>query len=198
AVVELLEADPEAIGDLPVLGLASELTLQLADGRLDLLGLLSDGARDPVQRPQTVDHTAADAPCSIRLKLHLAAGIKTLQGVGQAEETVADEIVHIHRGGQSDGNPVRDVLDEGCVSQQQKLSRPGITVLLICGPSLVNFVGCELRQGIPPTELPSSCFNWTPKRVFLSYFTSLRSRATVRRRAQLRPLRCLRGRLGLW
>lgn len=84
--VQFLQRDLHLRGDLGLGGGAPELGFEGGVRALDVAGLLADGARDPVEGAEFVDHGAADAGDGVRLELDRALDVELLDGVDEAED----------------------------------------------------------------------------------------------------------------
>src|SRR5439155_19694752 len=109
AVVELLLADPDLLGDLVVARRAPELRLQLGHRTLDFARARAHRARDPVHRAQFVEDRALDARDRVRLELDVTLRVVTLNRGDQAEQPVGHEVAFGDVPGQSGAQPTGDV-----------------------------------------------------------------------------------------
>src|SRR5579884_226781 len=75
ALLELVLAQAELLGDLLVGRRPAQPPLELPDRPLDLAGAGPHGARHPVHRAQLVDDLALDARHGVRLELDVARGV---------------------------------------------------------------------------------------------------------------------------
>src|SRR5579884_62298 len=141
ALLELLLADPELLGDLLVGRRSAEPGLELADRALDVARAGANGARDPVHGAQLVDDLALDASHGIRLELHVARRVVALDRPDQPEQAVRDEVALVDVGGEARAEAARDVLHERRVREDEAIADLLVARAPEVQPELLGLVG---------------------------------------------------------
>ena len=165
-IVELVELEPQGVGDLFLVGRAAEALLDLAVGLLELAALLADAARDPVEGAKLVEDRALDPELRIGLELAVLLGVVLLDRVHQADHAGVVEIVEIDVRGQPDGDAVDDVTDQWRVLEDDLLfqGRRNLGVLLPVPPASVfpsrpvSAVSSRVRMSCAATRVCRGCF----------------------------------------
>ena len=109
---------------------AVQLALELRVRLLDLARLVTDRARDPVDRAELVDDGAADAADRVGLELDGALEVELLDRVHQAEDAVGDEVGLLDVRRQTHADPAGDVLHQRRVVKDQPLAQRLLAGLL--------------------------------------------------------------------
>ena len=90
--------------------------------RVELMGPGPHQPRDPVHAAEFVEDGAADARGAIGFELDAAVRIEGVDGVHQAEDAGADEIVEFDLVGQFDIDPLGGVLDQGKIMFEERIA----------------------------------------------------------------------------
>src|SRR5581483_4762774 len=107
-VVQLADLESHGTRQLVVRRLATELVLELLRAPDQVVRLLADGARHPVERAQLVEDRAADADAGVGLEVRRLPGIELLERVEEAVHAPAHHLVVLDRRGES----ALDLLDD--------------------------------------------------------------------------------------
>ncbi|EGJ74451.1 putative RNA polymerase sigma factor WhiG [Streptomyces sp. Tu6071] len=118
-----------------------ELRFQRRVGAFDVARFLADGAGNPVEGAQFVDHGAANPGDRVRLELDGPLDVELLDRVDQPEDPGGDEVGLLDVGGQADADAPGDVLHEGRVVQDQLLAQARVPGRLVHAPQLVHRLG---------------------------------------------------------
>jgi hypothetical protein len=131
--VELLDLKPQRVGDLVFARHAPETLLDLAVGPFEAAALLAHAARHPVERAKLVENGALDSELRVGLELAVLVRIVLLDGIHQADDARVVQVIEIDVRGETDGNAVDDVTDEGSVLEHDLLfeRRRNVCALLL-------------------------------------------------------------------
>src|SRR5438552_8729643 len=111
--VPLLQADPERASHLVVADRTPQFALQLSVNLLSTLGLLSHVSRGRIQTAQAVEDRASDAVSRVAFELDVFARVELADGVDEAQDARADQIVQVNVGRQMLAHLQRHPLDKG-------------------------------------------------------------------------------------
>ena len=132
--LELLDRDAHAVGDLLVVGHASQFVLEGDVGLLDLPCTRPNGPRNPVHRTQLVDDRALDPGDGVGLELDRATQVELLDRVDEPEDAVADQVGSVDGLGKARRKAAGDVLHQGRVVEDELIASVRVLLVLVSSP----------------------------------------------------------------
>src|SRR5918996_1616177 len=100
---------------------------ELDDRRLDATRPRPHRAGNPVEGPQLVEDGPLDPVDRIGLELEATVRLELVDGVDQAEEAIAGQVVVVHGSGETGPHPARHILDQGRIVQNESLAEGMVT-----------------------------------------------------------------------
>ncbi len=117
----------------------------------ELTRLAANQSRNPVHRPQLIEHRASDSRHAVGFELDASIHIEGIDGVHQAEDAGTDQVVQFHTIGKTLPDPFAVVANQRHVSLDQSITeifvvRRILAELLELYPDLQDLVvGCGCR-----------------------------------------------------